>query len=258
MRLDPRRGAQQAVAEAARNIACTGAEPIAVTDCLNFGNPERPMVAWQLSEAIDGLAEACRALRVPIVSGNVSLYNETAGRAIPPTPTVGMVGLLADVRCAVPAAFWPASTVVVLGEPPRAITASEYAPETASFPRFSLEDELRLQDLLRALAAQGVLRSAQDVSDGGLAVALVECVLSGGTGATLRLEGDPEVALFSEDQGRAVVTCAPAEVDTLLGAAGAHGVPAQPIGSTGGHGLTVEGVFTLTFEQLRRAWETPT
>ena len=96
MRLDPRRGAEQAVAEAARNLACVGAEPIAVTDCLNFGNPEQPHVAWQLTEAIDGLAEACRALDVPIVSGNVSLYNETAGRAIPPTPAVGMVGLLED------------------------------------------------------------------------------------------------------------------------------------------------------------------
>src|SRR6202022_4522158 len=114
-RLDPRQGAAQAVAEAARNLACVGAEPIAVTDCLNFGNPEKPGVAGQLTEAIGGLAEACRALDVPIVSGNVSLYNETAGRAIPPTPTVGMVGLLEDVSLAVSAGFAAGNSIVLLG-----------------------------------------------------------------------------------------------------------------------------------------------
>src|SRR5258707_4454395 len=118
MRLDPRRGAQQAVAEAARNLACVGAQPIAVTDCLNFGNPEKPLVAWQLTEAIHGLSEACRALDVPIVSGNGSLYNETAGRAIPPTPTVGMVGLLDDVSLTVPASFAEGLAVIGLREPP--------------------------------------------------------------------------------------------------------------------------------------------
>src|SRR6185436_14178627 len=116
-RLDPRRGAQQAVAEAARNLACVGAEPIAVTDCLNFGDPEKPTVAWQLTEAVAGLAEACQAFDVPIVSGNVSLYNETAGRAIPPTPSVGMVGLLDDVSLAVPLGFVDHTTVVLLGDP---------------------------------------------------------------------------------------------------------------------------------------------
>jgi phosphoribosylformylglycinamidine synthase len=123
MQLDPRRGAAQAVAEAARNLACVGAEPIAVTDCLNFGNPEKPLVAWQLTAAIHGLAEACRALNVPIVSGNVSLYNETAGRAIPPTPTVGMVGLLADVSLAIPAGFAPDSSIILLGDQPRSLGA---------------------------------------------------------------------------------------------------------------------------------------
>ncbi|TME30127.1 MAG: hypothetical protein E6I75_21035 [Chloroflexi bacterium] len=115
MRIDPRRGAAQAVAEAARNIACVGAEPIAVTDCLNFGNPEKPTVAWQLTEAVEGMAEACRALCIPIVSGNVSLYNETGGRAIPPTPTIGMVGLLEDVSLAVPTGFRPGCALVLLG-----------------------------------------------------------------------------------------------------------------------------------------------
>ena len=171
MRIDPRRGAALAVAEAARNVACVGAEPIAVTDCLNFGNPEKPSVAWQLSEAINGLAEGCSALGVPIVSGNVSLYNETSGRPIPPTPTVGMVGLLEDVTLAVGAAFGAGSSVVLLGPPPRGLGASEYAGD-GDFPWFDLHAERRLGDALRAMAARRLLRSAQDVSDGGLAVAL--------------------------------------------------------------------------------------
>src|SRR5207247_5575510 len=133
MQLDPRRGAQQAVAEAARNLACVGARPIAVTDCLNFGNPERPLVAWQLTQAIHGLADACRALDVPIVSGNVSLYNETAGRAIPPTPTVGMVGLLDDVSLTVPAGFVADTRVLLLGQPPTTLSAGEYLPDATAF-----------------------------------------------------------------------------------------------------------------------------
>jgi phosphoribosylformylglycinamidine synthase len=255
MRLDPRRGAAQAVAEAVRNLACVGAEPIAVTDCLNFGNPEKPTVAWQLTEAIHGLAEACRALDVPIVSGNVSLYNETAGRAIPPTPTVGMVGLLDDVSLAVSAAFAPDTRVVLLGALPERPGATEYTGD-GEFPRFSLEEERRLADALRALAAHRLLRSAQDVSDGGLAVALAESALLGGTGATLRLDGSPEVMLFSEDQGRAVVTCQPADVEAVLQLAEEHGVVAHVAGSTGGAQLTISGVLSLSLDDLRQAWET--
>src|SRR5207245_1557560 len=156
-RIDPRRGAAQAVAEAARNLACVGAEPIAVTDCLNFGNPEKPSVAWQLTEAVHGLAEACRRLDVPIVSGNVSLYNETAGRSIPPTPTVGMVGLLEDVSMAVPTAFSERSAVIVLGESPTGVSAGEYAGD-GPVPNVDLAGELRLAQLLRALAGGRWLR----------------------------------------------------------------------------------------------------
>src|SRR5262249_14514031 len=177
MRLDPRRGAAQAVAEAARNLACVGAEAIAVTDCLNFGNPEKPEVAWQLTEATAGLAEACRTFGVPIVSGNVSLYNEAAGRAIPPTPTVGMVGLLEDVSRTVPTGFAPDNAVILLGAPAEDLGSSEYLREDPRFPRFELAVEVKLQQVLRELAARGLLRSAQDVSDGGLAAALAECVM---------------------------------------------------------------------------------
>ena len=257
-RIDPRRGAAQAVAEAARNLACVGAEPIAVTDCLNFGNPEKPHVAWQLTEAVAGLAEACTALNVPIVSGNVSLYNESAGQAIPPTPAVGMVGLLDDVTLVVPTRFTPGTTVVILGEPPRALGASEYAPEFDAFPRFDLAAERRLGECLRALAARRLLRSAQDVADGGFAIAVAECALLGNCGATLRLDGstDAEIMLFSEDQGRAVVTCDPAQAHHVVALAAEHGVPAIVAGTTGGHRLVIAPTVDLTVEALHRAWET--
>jgi phosphoribosylformylglycinamidine synthase len=256
MRLDPRRGAQHAIAEAARNLACVGATPVAVTDCLNFGNPERPTVAWQLTEAIDGLAEACRQLDVPIVSGNVSLYNESAGRAIPPTPTVGMVGLLEDVTLAVPSAFSVETQIIILGPPPMRLTASEYMPDSDVFPAFDLDQEKRLGDLLRSLIAQRLLASAQDVSDGGLAMALVECALTRNVGARLQFEnGNPEIQLFSEDQGRAAVTCRDADAAAVLSQAQQAGVPATLLGSTGGDRLTVAGAFDLSLDELRRTWE---
>ncbi len=253
-RLDPRQGAAQAVAEAARNVACVGAEPIAVTDCLNFGNPEKPAVAWQLTEAVAGLAEACRALGVPVVSGNVSLYNETAGRAIPPTPSVGMVGLLEDVSLAVPIGFGPGNSVILLGEPPATLGASEYAGD-GGFPRFDLDSERRLGLLLRGLAAQRLARSAQDVADGGLIVALAECALSGGTGVTVEVPGAADIMLFSEDQGRAVVTCRPEDASAVLALAAHHEVPALVAGSTGGDRLRVEHVLDLSLAALRLAWE---
>jgi phosphoribosylformylglycinamidine synthase len=256
MRLDPRRGAQQAVAEAARNLACVGAEPIAVTDCLNFGNPEKPRVAWQLTEAVGGLAEACRALDVPIVSGNVSLYNEAAGQAIPPTPTVGMVGLLEDVGRVVPTGFAPGHSVILLGEAAVGQGASERLPDDKRFPRFDLDAERRLATLLRELAGRGLLRSAQDVADGGLAVALAECALVGECGAILHLEGlSMEVMLFSEDQGRAIVSCDASSIDVALALAAEHDVPAQAVGRTGGERLRIEHALDLTLREVRTAWE---
>jgi phosphoribosylformylglycinamidine synthase len=195
---------------------------------------------------------------VPIVSGNVSLYNETAGRAIPPTPAVGMVGLLEDVALTVPTRFEPDCAVIHLGDPPAQLCASEYLAENDRFPRFDLTSERRLLRLLRDLAHQRLLRSAQDVADGGLAVALAECAMLGGTGAILQVEAldtSMEVALFSEDQGRAVVTCAPEAVQSLMELAARYSVVAIPIGTTGGDRLQVRGAFDVSVEELRRAWE---
>jgi phosphoribosylformylglycinamidine synthase len=259
VRLDPRRGAQQAVAEAVRNLACVGAEPIAVTDCLNFGNPEKPLVAWQLTEAVRGLAEACCVLDVPIVSGNVSLYNEAVGRAIPPTPAVGMVGLLEDVGRAVPTRFTPGHAMVVLGEDAVDLGASELLPEDERFPRFDLRSERRLALLLRELAHRGLLRSAQDVADGGLAVALAESALLGECGAILHLEGLPmEVMLFSEDQGRAVVTCDASSIEGVVELASEHQVPSRVVGRTGGDRLQVAEALDLSLSELRAVWEAGT
>ncbi len=269
-RIDPRRGAQQAIAEAARNLACVGAEPIAVTDCLNYGNPEKPHVAWQLTEGVAGLAEACRALDVPVVSGNVSLYNETAGRAIAPTPAVGMVGLLEDVRRRVPSGFSVAGDVVVhLGQPAQSLGASAFAESvrgdpSGAFPRFDLAAERQLGLLLRDLAARGLLRSAQDVSDGGLATALAECCFGSGLGVVVddaaaralldASGGDADAVLYSEDQGRAVVSCDRRHVDEVLECAGEHGVAGLLLGRVGGERLAVSGVLDVSVGEARTAW----
>jgi phosphoribosylformylglycinamidine synthase subunit PurL len=260
MQIDPWQGAAQAVAEAARNLACVGAQPVAVTDCLNFGNPEKPLVAWQLTQAIGGLAEACRALDVPVVSGNVSLYNETAGRAIPPTPAAGMVGLLDDVERSVPLGFFDGAVIVQLGAPPETLGASEYAAiihgdAGGVFPKFNLDAERRLGTALRALAAQGLLRSAQDISDGGLAIALAECCFPNGIGARIDLDGDAEVVLWSEDQGRAIVTCRAEDLDVVLRIARDEKVEAKRIGTTGGDRLEIGGWINASVEELRAVWE---
>jgi phosphoribosylformylglycinamidine synthase len=269
-RLDPRRGAEQAVAEAARNVACVGAEPIAVTDCLNFGNPEKPHVAWQLTEAVAGLAHACRVLNVPVVSGNVSLYNETAGRAIAPTPAVGMVGLLEDVSRAVGTGFREGATVLLLGAPARQLSAGEYrewviGDPDGPFPSLDLGAERRLGQLLVALAERRLLHSAQDISDGGLAVALAECCFADNAGFEAEARavdallaaasGQADAALFSEDQGRALVSCDAAGVTEIQGLAAEHGVPYLTLGSVRGKRLAIGSLLDTDVSELRRGWE---
>ncbi len=227
--LDPRLGAMHAVAEAARNVACVGARPLAATNCLNFGNPEKPEIMWQFSQVIDGLSEACGALGVPITGGNVSFYNETLGRGIYPTPTVGVLGLLEDDGRALSMGFRAAGDVILLldGRPATTVSlaesrcefsSSEYARTIHSIvagtpPAIDLAAEKRLIELLAALAADGLLRSAHDLSDGGLAVALAECGFASffateSLGADVALEGSEpaEWALFGERGARAIVT----------------------------------------------------
>jgi phosphoribosylformylglycinamidine synthase len=242
-RLSPRTGGRLAVLEAARNVACTGAEPLGFTDCLNFGNPEKGEIAWQLAESIEGMAEACEALRVPIVSGNVSLYNETDGRAIDPTPVVGCVGLLEDVR-AVPGGWSAGEVILLAGASPVSLAGSEFQAhygEVGGRPaELDLAAEAALVDFLRLAAPLCSL--VHDVSLGGLAVALAEAAIHSGLGAEVELPDDPR-AWFGEGGGQAVLACAPETVERL------GGVPLRRLGVAGGDGL-----LGLSLDDLRGAW----
>ena len=244
--LNPRAGAALAVAEAAINVACVGARPMAITDCLNFASPEKPEVMWQFAEAIDGLAEACRALDTPVVSGNVSFYNETDGRGIHPTPMVGMVGLMADVARAVGNAFTEAGlAVVLLGDDDPVLGGSEYAAlhgagVAGPGPTFRADAAVRLVDTLLEAHAAGLVRVARDAAEGGLAVALAECTFGRGVGARIDLGAGrlPRATrLFGEGVGRVVL--ATHDTDALTALALRAGVAARVVGSTGGDRLVV-------------------
>ncbi|MCU0636525.1 MAG: phosphoribosylformylglycinamidine synthase subunit PurL [Gemmatimonadaceae bacterium] len=240
--LDPRMGGRIAVAEAARNVACTGARPRAITNNLNFGNPRRPEIFFQLREAVAGIGEACRALETPVTGGNVSLYNESPKGAIHPTPTIGMVGVIESLAHVTPSAFTTAGDyVVLLGNCTDELGGSEYLQRihdtlAGAPPTCDLLAERRLVDALLAAIADGVVRSAHDVSDGGLAVALAECCMLDRErphGAAIDVTGWPALPeralLFGEAQGRVVVsTDSPDEVVTI---AQRHGVPARVIGT---------------------------
>ena len=267
--LDPYTGGAMAVAEACRNVAAAGAAPLAVTDCLNFGDPRKPEVYYQLRECVRGMADACRALGVPVVSGNVSLYNETQGEAIYPTPVVGAVGLMDDARYALGAAFdAPGLAVLLLGAAPAdagegaALAGSEYLATAhgmvAGKPAIDLDAEARLQRLLVALARARLLRSAHDCADGGLAVALAESAVLGGVG----FAGGPgwptagrwDAALFGESPSRAVVSCAEADAERIESAARAEGVPCVRLGATGGDRFAVPGLVDEPLADLGAAY----
>ena len=244
-RLDPFAGGALAVLESARNVACTGAEPVGITDCLNFGNPEKPEIGWELAEAVEGMARACEALGVPVVSGNVSLYNDTDGRSIHPTPVVGCVGLLDDVR-RVPGAWREGDAIVLASAGPVSLAGSEYQARygvlSGSPPALDLAAEAALVDWLRLVAPSCTL--THDVSEGGLAVALAEAALHSGVGARLELGDDP-VALFGEGGGQAIVALPAAEAGSLPGS-----VAVLPIGVVGG-----DAVLGVPLSRLRAAWE---
>jgi len=267
--LDPYIGAEIAVAEAARNIVCTGATPVAVTDCLNFGNPEKLDVYYQLSSAVHGIANACTVFATPVVSGNVSLYNETSGRPIYPTPVIGMLGLLDDVSRSLQAGFTrPGATVWLLGsdvaQAAQTLSGSEYLEAThekvAGIPRVDLEAELRLQKLMLQLNTEGILLSAHDCSEGGLAVTLAESAILGDVGfeGSVELVGRLDAALFGEAQGRIIVSVRDeaGRVDRLAALAAEHGVPLASLGRTVAGGTFTLGPATMTVAALREAYET--
>jgi phosphoribosylformylglycinamidine synthase len=234
---DPQRGASHAVAEAALNVACTGARPLAITDCLNFGNPEKPEVMGQFAAAVKGISIACRVLETPVISGNVSLYNETDGRSILPTPTIGMVGLLDDVTRAVPMRFSHAGDLVaLLGETRDEMGSSEYLAtilgrEEGPCPSLDLLASKALVNLLVELGQNGELSSAHDVSEGGLAVAFAEACTDG-LGAEVNIQTSllPTVMLYSESAPRAIISFPAVNARVVLEAAKRHEVPTSLLG----------------------------
>ncbi len=256
---DPYEGGKQAVAEAWRNLTAVGAEPIAITDNLNFGNPERPEIMGQIVRAIEGMAEACGALDFPVVSGNVSLYNETNGAAIPPTPTVGGVGLIADyARRADFSSMKAGDTLVLIGETRGELGASMYLREIAGRedgapPPVDLALEKKTGDLVRGLIQSGTLKTVHDLSDGGLIAALCEMAMASNVGARVRVAGPAFVKLFAEDQARYLVALP--DPTPVLEAARAAGLPAAILGEAGGDAIVVEGEFDLPLAELRTAHE---
>ncbi|MBP2383219.1 phosphoribosylformylglycinamidine synthase subunit PurL [Brachybacterium sacelli] len=272
-KLDPRTGAQLALAEAYRNVAAAGARPLAVTDCLNFGSPEDPGPMWQLVEAIGGLAEACETLGVPVTGGNVSLYNSTGepGRldsAIHPTPVVGVLGVFDDVARRVPSGWQHAGeSVILLGTTREELSGSAWAQVAHDHlgglpPQVDLAAEAALAEVLIGASADGLVSAAHDLSEGGLVQALVEAVVRFGTGASVDLDAlaardgvDLFTALFSESQSRALVSVPTETEEQLLASAAAHGVPALRLGSTGGEELAIAGLGSYGIGALRELRE---
>jgi phosphoribosylformylglycinamidine synthase II len=269
--LDPRRGAAIAVCEAARNVVATGATPLAVTNCLNFGNPEKPEVFWQLEEAIEGIAEACRALDTPVVSGNVSLYNDSNGISIDPTAVIGMVGHIDDVERRCQAGFAADGHMIALAGPLTAeLGGSEYqrlaeGTNTGPRPVLDLDLERRVQAFVLDANDAGLLRSCHDLSDGGLGVALAESCILGGRGAAIVVDGLEEAGsersrvagiLFGEGQSRFLISFVKEATMPLQELAGRHRIPLVGLGMTGGDRIRVDGAFEITLKQAREAYET--
>ncbi|HSZ63160.1 MAG TPA: phosphoribosylformylglycinamidine synthase subunit PurL [Terriglobales bacterium] len=274
--LDPRLGAMHAVAEAARKVACAGATPIGATNCLNFGNPEKPHIMWQFSQVIDGITKACEELDTPITGGNVSFYNETLGEGIYPTPVIGVVGLLEDVHQAAKMHFahWGRKIVLLrANEAGDAVDAelefgsSEYAKEILGAvwgypPDLDLEKEATLQRALVAMIEAGLVESAHDCADGGLTVALVESALPTGVGLTVNLpkrHAALEFPLFAEDASRVVISCDPSHLARIKQVVEEYGLLAEVLGETGSDlvNISVNGqpVISASVAELREAYE---
>ena len=272
--LDPYRGAMLAVAEAARNVACAGGEPIGGTNCLNFGNPERPEIMWQFGRAVEGITAACQALDIPITGGNVSLYNETDGKAIYPTPVLGVVGLIEDAQTVIGRGFRGNSDVIfLLGDSRHELGGSEYLKVVHDMvrgvpPELDLKAERALQQLLVAAVREGLARSAHDCAEGGLAITLAECTFgTGGIGLNVDLIGvdtaDAWVAastLFSESASRVVVSVAPERAAAFQQRAKDFGVPARDIGTTGTARVRVlingRSVIDIAVDEAEAIWDT--
>jgi phosphoribosylformylglycinamidine synthase len=253
-----------AVVESARNVVCSGAEPIGLTDCLNFGNPEKPPVMWQFAQAVQGIRDACLALGVPVVGGNVSFYNETDGRAIPPTPTIAMVGLLEDVEHQTTQHFKSEGDVIVLlGQTREELGGSEYLATVHGMvrgapPWIDLAAERAVQQLCLLAIREGLVRSAHDVAEGGTALALAECCMSGpvALGAVIEIQAAirPDAFLFGESQSRILVSLRRRHLGRLRELATSAGVALTVLGEVRGKRLVIEPLIDVAVQDLGDAW----
>ena len=262
--LSPRVGGAMAVAEAARNVVCAGAQPLAITNCLNFGNPTKPEIYYQFEQAVLGIGDACRALNTPVTGGNVSFYNENCGEAVFPTPVIGMLGIIEDPAHITTMGFKnDGDVVILLGRHATTLGGSQYyyalqKKIIGPCPPFDLAAEKILQDFLLNIIRRGWVRSAQDVSEGGLAVTLAECAISStmhGAEITLPCGVTPSIELFSEEPTRIVITCAPENEKEILSGAVQVGVPAQKIGQVSDNCLCVKDIFSVPVSELIKAYE---
>jgi phosphoribosylformylglycinamidine synthase len=260
--LDPRAGTSLLVAEAVLNVSCAGARPLAVVNCLNFGNPEHPEVMWQLSEAVDGLAGTCRDLGVPVVGGNVSLYNSSDGVDIDPTPVIGVLGVIDElVRRPPGAGLTAGAELLQLGPPPRAdgaLAGSRWAEAVhghrgGELASLDVAAHVAVCDLVRGLVVDGLAEGVHDVADGGIGLTLAEMAVRSGVGFDVRLDGG-HGGLFSEDPSRAVVCVAPSHVAELHARAAASGVPVTWLGTAGGDRLIVHGLVDVPLAEALDAF----
>lgn len=263
--LDPYVGAALAVAESARNLSCTGAEPMAVTDCLNFGNPERPEIMWQFKQAVAGIGEACRQFETPVTGGNVSFYNETMGEGIYPTPTIGMVGIIEDVD-KVMTPWWKQTgdEIILIGVNEPDLGGSEYlfaihGKVAGRPPHVDFDREKAVQNAVRTCIRRSLVNSAHDISEGGIAMALAECSLTspgGVLGAKVKLDEDirPDVLLFGEQGATIIVSTRPENAEAVIAIARELGAPAKRIGTVGGRNLEVEGMLSVDLADLHSKW----
>jgi phosphoribosylformylglycinamidine synthase subunit PurL len=261
---DPLLGGKWVVAEACRNVAAAGGLPLALTDCLNFGDPERPEVWQQLTGVVEGIREACLALGVPVISGNVSLYNETEGAPILPTPVVGVVGLVDNPAHVGRASLQPDQSIWLLGPLAGGLGCSEYA-ESLDLPRsapppIDLDLEGRVQAVARELVARGIAPTATDVADGGIVVALAELCLAGGVGAqcsdewTHHATEPVEGVLFSEAPSRIILGVAPAHDNDVTALASLHHVPITRLGASGGDSFVIGDLLEISLDDARSRW----
>ncbi|MDD5447940.1 MAG: phosphoribosylformylglycinamidine synthase subunit PurL [Actinomycetota bacterium] len=261
--LDPYLGTQIALAESARNVACSGARPTAITNCLNFGNPEKPEIFWQFEKSVEGLADAARAFETPVVGGNVSFYNESFGEAIYPTPVIGMLGVLDDFESRLEAAFQGSGdTVFLIGETKDELGGSEYLKViykevSGNPPALDLKKEKALAQFLVEAASRHLLKSAHDLSDGGLAVALCESCVLGGVGASMEIaeELPPHVACFSESQSRVLVSFEAEREDEVRALLDEFGLVVGAVGKTGGGSVEIGDYIKISLDEVRDAYE---